>query len=384
MQTNRIVAGALLCALFPLTANAAKEQRGLQAEDHAAASSLPVHIVVMHPRLYPQFTFNYSPVDTTALAMNAAENLYNSGTGIGYGQAMGAGVVGGAIAGVLIAAAEQVEAKNAVRPPYALVKQASCDIGLADSHHAALAGALQRSGWSQSVAPSLHALDGESDLDDVLDEDIPRYVFTTNSSFSPDFSALITTVDAQAYAGNGGKAASKPTWQDSLIVVSDGLWLPPKTQADIDTMVAAEKARYASSGADALIKKVNAAGGSAARQDRLKAEKMSSLHRSNMKDALDDSWSPKSTAARRAALWSENNCQRINASLQANLEAAGMMLEGLLTQSLPPRLQADEAEAADPEPCIRTVKALPGGAYVSRLAGENISLGFRYSILSDE
>ena len=41
--------------------------------------------------------------------------------------------------------------------------------------------------------------------------------------------------------------------EDSLVVVSDGLWLLPKTQSDIELMVTKEKQRYAESGADALL-----------------------------------------------------------------------------------------------------------------------------------
>lgn len=381
MHTRRFIAGALLCALVPISTLAAKEQRGLQAEDAATAGSLPIHVIVLQDRLRPQILYNY--MDTSQTAGSIAGNL--SAAGANFGQAVGGGLVGGLIAGAIINGAELASAKNSARDPYAVVKQASCDLVLTNSHQDALVSAIERNGWAVDRSTGLHLLTGDQDAEDVVGKTIPRYVFTASTSFSPDFSALITTVDSEAFvAADGNKAGKNPAWQDSLIVVSDGLWLPPKTQADIDLMVAAEKARYAASGADVLIAKVNAAGSNANRRDRKRAESLAGQHRDNMKEARSESWSRASEATRRALLWSENGCGKVRAALQANLEQAGLLMDGLFKQSLPPRLKTDELAAGEFEPGKRSVEPLPGGAYVSRLGGENITLGFRHMVLSDD
>jgi hypothetical protein len=381
MYTKRFFAGALLCALVPASALAAKEHRGFQAQDAATAGSLPIHVVVLQDRLRPQISYNY--MDTSQTAGSIAGNL--SAAGASFGQAVGGGLVGGLIAGAIINGAELASAKNAVRDPYALVKQARCDLVLTDSHQAALVSAIERNGWKIDASTGLHALTRDQDPEDVVGKTRPRYVFTTSTSFTPDFSTLITTVDSEAFiAADGDKADRSPAWKDSLIVVSEGVWLPPKTQADIDLMVAAEKARYASTDADALIAKVNAAGSNAHRRDRKRAESLAGQHRDNMKEARSDTWSMASEATRRALLWSENDCAKIRTTLQANLEQAGLLMDGLFTQSLPARLKEDGLATGTPEPGKRSIEPLPGGAYVSRLGGENVTLGYRHMVLSED
>lgn len=381
MHTHRFIAGALLCAVFPAGQLAAKEQRGLQAEDAASSANLPIHVVILHDRLRPQIPFNY--IDTSQAAGSIAGNL--AGAGASFGQAVGTGLVGGLIAGAIINGAEQASAKNAVRTPYALLKQASCDVALTDSHQAALAAAIERNGWSIDRSTGLHSLKDGQDPEDVTGKAGPRYVFTASTSFAPNFSALITTVDSEAFvAADGKKTGKDPAWRDSLIVVSDGLWLQPKTQADIDLMVAAEKARYAGTDAAALVAKVNAAGANADRKDRKRAESLSRQHRENMKEARSESWSSASEASRRALLWSENDCGKVRAALQTNLDQAGLLMDALFKQSLPPRLKADETATGGQEIGQRSIEALPGGAYVSRIDGENVTLGFRHMVLSDD
>lgn len=381
MHTRRSIAGALLCALVSINPLAAREQRGLQAEDAATAASLPTHVIVLQDRLRPQIQYNY--LDTSQAAGSIAGNL--SAAGASFGQAVGGGLVGGLIAGAIINGAELASAKSAVRDPYALLEQASCDLALTDSHQAAVVSAIERNGWKVDRSTGLHSLADGQDPEDVVGKASPRYVFTASSSFTPDFSALITTVDSEAFvAADGNKAGKNPAWRDSLIVVSDGVWLPPKTQADIDLMIAAEKARYAASDADALITKVNAAGSNANRRDRKRAESVAGKHRDNMKEARSESWSNASQATRRALLWSEDNCARVHAALQANLGHAGLLMDGLFQQSLPARLKANESATSEQEPGKRSIESLPGGAYVSRLGGENITLGFRHMVLSED
>ena len=121
MHTRRSIAGALLCALVSINPLAAREQRGLQAEDAATAASLPTHVIVLQDRLRPQIQYNY--LDTSQAAGSIAGNL--SAAGASFGQAVGGGLVGGLIAGAIINGAELASAKSAVRDPYALLEQAS-------------------------------------------------------------------------------------------------------------------------------------------------------------------------------------------------------------------------------------------------------------------
>lgn len=401
MPIQRLLTGALLCALFPALSVAAKEQRGLALADVEVAKTLPMQVIVAQPRLRPQIRYNY--VDTMQAGVGAGDGLYNNPGGMSYGQAMGVGLAGGLIAGAIINGAEKATAKRAVRDPYQLIVQAKCDLPLVDSHQALVADALQRAQWRQQDDASRPTTAKAG----------PRYVFTLSTSFTPDFSALTTTIDAAGYAPDaGGKAGRKPTWQDSLVVVSDGLWLAPKTQADIEQMVAAEQQRYAASGADALIDKVNAAASNAPRQDRKRASLMANQHAQNMADAKDEGWSDASTAMRRAMLWSQGDCALLKKTLRSNLEHADGMIQALLLNSLPPRPETSSQPARPmaavvtkrPDPAtlelpisvgvpegtvveepvsVRVIEPTPGGVYVSRLSAENIPLGYRYTLLDD-
>lgn len=227
----------------------------------------------------------------------------------------------------------------------------------------------------------------------------------------------MTTVNAAAYAPDAdGDAQRKATWQDTLVVVSDGLWLLPKTQADIDRMVIAEQQRYAASGAEALINKVNSRGGSAAQWVRKIAVQMVAPHAKSMAEANDENWSDTSTAMHRAALWSDDHCALLEKTLQSNLQHANGMIQALLRHSLPvpgetqtPSAQVQTTQIGStstnpqtitetvvsvgmpegseteeiPTAPVRVIEAMDGGLYVSRLSIENINLGYRHMVLDE-
>lgn len=390
MPIKYLLPGALLCALFPATSVDAKELRSLQVTDTEVARALPVQVAVLQERLRPQFRYNY--LDTSQVGVSAGNSLYNGG-GISYGQAMGIGLAGGLIAGAIINGAKKSTAKRAVRDPYELISQAGCDLPLTDSHKAMVDNALRRADWHGPGGDSRPATAKEG----------PRYVFTLSTSLSSDFSAMMTTVEASAYTPDAsGKAGRKATWEDTLVVVSDGLWLDVKSQDDIDRMVAAEKQRYTASGANALIEKVNAGGGNAPRGDRKRAELVAKQHAENMADARAEGWSDTSTAMRRAALWSENDCALMDKTLRSNLEHASAMIQALLQHSLPAAAEAgiapDSPEAPSttdmaisvgvpegvtvPAP-MRVIDPIRAGFYVSHLSMENINLGYRHMVLDD-
>ena len=366
----------LLCMSTPGAGLLAKETRGLAPPDKAALQSLPVHVVVLQDRLRPQYAYNY--ISTSQLGLNAGNSLYAAG-GVSYAQAAGAGLAGGLIAGALINATEESGAKKKVRSPYELLQGARCDIPLAAPHHAAVGAAIAAAPWNGLRAPSLTAM---QEAGDYKAPSGPRYEFLASTTLTPDFLALVTTIDARAFTADAsGKVSGKPTWFDSLIVVSENMMLPPKTAADTASMIEAEQARFAASDAGALIAKVNAAGSSAKRKDRSRANLLAATHRENMREARGADWSPSSAVARRATLWAANDCQPLRQALEGNLQQAGGMLQALFTDSLPPRLAAD-AEPAKPAPeGTRRVEALPGGGYVSQVSGQPVGLGFRHSVL---
>lgn len=406
MPIQRLLTGALLCALLSAMSVDAKEQRGLHPEDAEVAKALPVRVVVLQSRLGPQIRYDY--IATADAGINAGNNLYYNPGGVGYGQAMGMGLVGGLIAGAIINGAEKAAAKQAVRDPYRVILQARCDLPLVDSHQAMVASALQHAEWQEA----------ERSFGKAVAKDGPRYVFTLSTSFAPDFSALMTTVDAAAYAPDAaGKVGRNATWKDSLVVVSDGLWLPAKTREDIERMLAAEKERYDASGADELIDKANKAGANASHKERKRASLAVSQHAENMTDAKSEGWSDTGTAMRRAMLWSENDCALLAKTLQSNLEHADGMIQALLRHSLPTPddtspLQPLPAQGAqigstrtNPEAIaetevsvgvpegtaaaelsttpVRAIEAIAEGIYVSRLSRENITLGYRHMVLDD-
>lgn len=406
MPIQRLLTGALLCALLSAMSVDAKEQRGLRPEDSEVAKALPVRVVVLQPRLGPQIRYDY--IATADAGINAGNNLYHNPGGMGYGQAMGMGLAGGLIAGAIINGAEKAAAKQAVRDPYRVISQAKCDLPLVDSHQAMVASALQHAEWRAA-----HGNPGAA-----AGKDVPRYVFTMSTSFAPDFSALMTTVDAAAYAPDAdGKVGRNAAWKDSLVVVSDGLWLSAKTQEDIERMVAAEKERYDASGADQLIDKADKAGANASRKERKRALLAVSQHAENMEDAKSEGWSDASTAMRRAMLWSGNDCALLEKTLKSNLEHADGMIQALLRHSLPtpddtsplqplpvqgaqigssrtkPDVIAETeisvgvpegtAEAELSTTPARAIEAIAEGIYVSRLSGENITLGYRHMVLDE-
>jgi hypothetical protein len=182
-------------------------------------------------------------------------------------------------------------------------------------------------------------------------------------------------------------------------------------------MVAAEKERYDASGADELIDKANKAGANASRKERKRALLMVSQHAENIADAKSEGWSDTGTAMRRAMLWSGNDCALLAKTLQSNLEHAQGMVQALLNHSLPapgdtPPVQPlparmsvigstridpeivtetavsvgvpENSVAAEPSTApIRAIEAMAEGIYVSRLSGENITLGYRHMVLED-
>lgn len=376
IRTTALATAALALAFATAASAANKDTAGYTAERAALATGLPVHIVALNTKVRPQMGFRYVDVSS------ATPQIY--GPGISPGQAIGAGIAGGLIASAIINGAMYAQAKDRARTAFTPIRQAGCDLRIDAPLQQAVGDALKRSAWGASATPILTATD-DAGLAKMVPKDQPRQVFAIGASLSPELTGLITTVDVSAYTPDAGESSwqKKPAWRDQLIVVSDWLDLPVKTQADIDGMVEAEQARYQASGADALIKKVNAQGGSANRADRKIAVDAMKLHKKNMDDARMPSWSPDTERLRRAGLWSENDCRRMHVAVDQAVGEVGRLLDALYAQQLPKRLGLkDNDETA--EPLGRHIQSLPGGVYVSRADGGSITLGFRDDLLPME
>lgn len=373
MSNSKAVFGGtvvLALTLHAAAAHASSEKPGYTPERQASAATLPMHIVVEQTKVRPQIAYGYTTVP------------YPTQTypGMSFGQGLGVNLAGGLIASAIINGAEYAKAKNFARGPYGLMVDAKCDLPVDQVIPARVDSAI-RTTWSQAT-PQVHVLAEDAKLKDVVDTKLPRYVFRVSTSLAPDFSALITTVEAAAYPANAttGKTGFEPAWQNTVIVVSDKLALAPKTQADIEAMVAAENARYAALNINALIAQANAEGPSSrARKQVVEAQ---NDNRARLKEARRPVWSPASEAQMRARMWSADQCQALVAAIDANATEAGAALSALFTGAVKP--QVADAEPANAEAAgQRRLEAMAGGFIVSHRIGDNVGLGFRESILNE-
>lgn len=363
-------AAVLALTLHATAAHASPEKPGYTPDLQPNASALPIHLVVEQSKVRPQIAYGYvtTPYPTQTYP------------GMSFGQGLGVNLAGGLIASAIINGAEYAKAKNFARGPYGLMVDTNCDLPVDQAIPTRVDSAI-RTAWPQT-APQTHVLAEDAKLKDVVDTRSPRYVFRVSTSLAPDFSALMTTVEAAAYPPNAttGKSDAKPAWQDTVIVVSDKLMLAPKTPADIESMVAAENARHAALNINALIAQANSEGPSS--RARKKVVDAQNEHRTRLKEARLPVWSPASEAEMRARMWSADQCQALVAAIDANATETGAALTALFTGAVKqqvPDAQPAEAEAAGQ----RRLEALSGGFIVSHRIGDNVGLGFRESILSD-
>lgn len=375
-MTPRLLAAAGVAALALSTpVRAAKSEPPGYTPDRAAiAASLPLYVIATNTRVRPQVAYGYLGTPGVAYTGNYP--------GMSMGQTMGANMAGGLIAGALINGAMYVEAKSAARDYFAPVEAAGCALPVDAPVQAEIAAAANRSPWGSAVRAQLHGFD-DGDVADVVPDVAARHVATVSTSLTPDLGGLVTTVQLAGHPSDPARAnsARDPAWVDTLIVVSDRAAIPAKTPADTERMLREEAARYAASGAEALIAKVNGEGARASRADRRAAVDAVRLNRRNVREAKEPQWSPRTEALARATLWSQNDCARLRQAIAANAAEVGRLMDALYAQTLPTRLGADET-ATLPEPDgVRNAVALPGGAYVSRVGGEGVTLGFRHMLL---
>lgn len=384
MKTLTPAAAGALALGLSLAAGAASKDTGGYAPDRATlAASLPVHVVAFNERVLPQIGFAQQDYSVPA--------YYSSGfqptAGLSVGQSIAVDALGNALGSAIINGILYAEAKTRADAAYVPLKRGQCDLPVAAPMQALVREAIARSTWGANAAPKLLSLK-DGDLDQQIGTDQPRQIFMVSSSFAPDLTALVTSLDIAAYApeGDTGKGWRKqPLWRDQLIVVSDPLpALPDKSAADIERMVADEQARYAATGNEARVRKVNAEGRGASRADRQAAANGQRTHTSKLREARNDEWSDEALAGRRAQLWSHDQCALLRTAFDQSTAELARMLDALYARQLPPRLSRKDKPGEDEVAGERKVRALPGGVYVSRNEGGATELGYRYALLPPE
>lgn len=381
LKITALAAGAF-ALLSHADCRAADYADGYRPERATMAAQMPVYLVVLNSRVRPQIDYPRVPGGTVYVP-NPYQ--YNNIPGISFGQAQMAGALGSALAEAMLYA----EAKQRATAAYAPMVGGRCDLAVAARLQQTLREAMARAPWGANVQPIL--IDGDvEDWDKQIPKDRPRQVFSVSASLTPGLGALMTWVDLAAYSPEGGASGSswqkKPLWQDQLIVVSDAVTLPAKSDADRARMVAQEDARYAESGDLAVVARVAKDIYGAGKSERMRATAADRLHKRNLKLAREADWSLLTEGPRRGELWSQDDCAPMSAALAAATGELGRMLDDLYAQRLPPRLPATHKTKDDPPelPGERKIRALPGGVYVSRNEGGIIPLAYRYRLLPQE
>ena len=371
-----LAAAVLACACG--TAHAAKDAPERHDPSQGELlSGMALHAVAAHDRLKSQITYGYIDVGDTIT--NATNSLYMNTPGLSYGSAAAAGLAGGLIATALINAEAKASAQHQVRDANTEFERAQCKLSNTD----ALLGAIERSvagtPWGAGRDIQRHVLAPDQSVDDLVTQDEPRYELVATYSMTPDYSALVTSVTLGAYSpqlpGAPSRWQKKPAWSDDLVVVSDIVPLADKTPADIEAAVARETARYADSGVYKLIQAANA-GDRTARRD---ASAMLRTHKSRMREAKGERWTPREAAAARARIWAADDCSLVRAALTQGATDIETLLGRLFAGSLPAQSEAVQPAVPLREDSDRVIQPLPEGRYVARAVDADAPLGWRYS-----
>jgi hypothetical protein len=373
------LASVLLAAVCAPVHATRHETPGYQPDDLELVRGLPIYVVIDEPTLRPQIAYGYQPIA-------GLYNGYNANTaGLGVGQAALAGAAGGLIASAIINGAAYAKARNFARPPFHTLQQAQCHRAVGNALGEALA-ARARANWPGATVTTVVLQPGQK-LESAVDTHAPRYVLRASSSIATDYSAVITSIDAEAYLAEGSpaKAARKPAWRDSIIAVSDRVEIAPvKTQADIDALSDVEGRRFIALDLDPRIRKLNDDGPEADRREFNQVRDLLLEHDRLIRDANAPQWTPTAQAMRRAILLSEQQCQRLDASVLLATTQASALLGDLAGGALPaPAAAGDVAAGALPASGERRTQSFPGSIFVSERSGDDVALGFRHSLLGD-
>jgi len=386
MSSRRIAvaASAFAFTLFCGTPQAASPSvDGYTPARAAEAEALPIHIGIVPDRIRPQVAYQYVSVAGPGYAGNFP------GMSIAQTAAVGAfaGVLGGAIAN----AGLREHAEDSARLAFAGISAAGCDIPYGDRFAAQLTEDLQAA-WPQAQI-QVHMLKPDQTIADIVGKRTPRYEILASVSLATDFSAMIASIDASAYpaGSDDARAERKPAWQDTLLAISDRNTLPPKTQEDIDRMVADEDARYAALDLGPLIRRLNKEGVNADnKEERAGVADQIALHRRVLKEANRAKWTPLGMAMRHASLLSESECAGMRTALDQVLGESHALVQAMTGGTLPAPLEVvttkrsafvKVTELVGETAGERAIVGLPDGSYVSRRGGDGVNTAFRYALL---
>jgi len=355
---------------------------GVRSAASQSIREIPVHIVLLNDKLEAQIAYQYRTVDPI-FAQNAMNNFPGAYTGAG----IVAGALGMAIGDAIVNAGLREAAEKEVEAAYSHLQQAACRL----PPSAALADTVERtvraSSWGSSVPVHKSLLDANKSLADVVDSKQERHVLTLSYSLTPDFATVITSLNENVYspsiAGSPKRWQSRPAWSNQLLAFSEYMQVPDKSAKDIEDAVAAENARYASTGAAALISKANAGDIRA----RKKAVALVKTHERILSEARGEFWTTGQTAVWRSRNWTANECALLVQALERNRGELADMLTRLYDGTLP----ALAEEHSDPDSTLtvsvgivpkektRAVVQESEGMYASRLAGDYSSTVYLYS-----
>jgi hypothetical protein len=203
------------------------------------------------------------------------------------------------------------------------------------------------------------------DTNEEIPKDTPRIAMVALSGFTPDYAAIVTTYSVEVYAPQMPKPPSKwkarPSLAYNFAVVSDSIEPPT---------LAKDPANEPPPPVEPEDKK---------------------------DDGSSGTWPLAITAAHRAKAWAQDQCVRVNAALESNRNEASRLLALALTGQKPTDLPDDWKHvgflsgrlarnlATDPaEATERRLYTDGEWVTVSRRAGDDVMIDFRFSWLPDD
>lgn len=378
----RLVFAAFLLSSFSAAAAAAKpETPGFGPAFADAAGTVPIHVVVLQPRIRPRL-----------LIGDVSTPFVNTGAqpGWSFGQGLGVSLAANLLMYAAMSSDAKARAVAFAQPPFATIRAQGCDLptlhaSQPDASQPAIVEAVVdaiRTRWPDARI-QVAVLEKGQDIDDVTPKrTAPHVRLQVSSTLAADFTALIAHIEAEGYPGAG----RKPAWRDTLIAVSDTLALPAKTDDETARFIAAENVRYEALNLGPTIARINARGGTGRpheRAERKRVARMIEDHKTILAEAQRPSWTPLTGTQRLATLWSEDGCGHMRTALSANARDAGVLVAALFGQTLPPRMPMDSARHPREIPGERAILSFAGGVFVLRRGGDRVEMGHHEALLED-
>lgn len=371
-----------LCLAASTAWAARPKPTGFDPERASILSSVPVRVVVLNDALRSQWAYASYSVTGDAVAQTMVNNTMNNmiASGMPAGAAIGAGALGGAIAGAIIDANMRAVARSQVERADTLMAQRKCLIDVGTGLSKAVDHAVSATPWGASITPRHDVLGADQKVDKLLADTPERLQVLITYSMTPDYSNLISTLSVSTYASalkDEHARKDDPAWLDELVIASDPAPLAAKTDVDIVAAKKAEDERYLASNFSSLVKAANAGDGEARKQ----AIVMMSVHRRNLREAAQDTWSTAEEALQRAAHWSADDCAALRTAAAQQAVEADTLLSRLFGGQLPPRSEAGASIQSPLQGADRVVESRSVGMYLMGRGGDTPTLSRRYSWL---